>query len=240
MLITQRRILAFGASLLSILQTKGASALQARFERDTFDHIFATFYKPGSSQELQEVVVDTKLPLKDPEETSLSCNYISFQWYQGSLFVPLLEKAFAKYVDNYHTDLRDPSLLAHDFSPEVYGFNGLQYIRGGKVIQALVGGIARSVYRPYYGEPGPTTMDIQAALTDCLTRNIPCTCGTPTLFDPKNNGAQFLWGLPNQQDIPGGDGRKTAPLVDGWVANNMPLSVQGGHLFEVVNSGKPP
>ena len=229
----QSRILAFGAALLSILQTLGASALQARFERDTFDHLFATFYKPGSSSELVGVVTNPKLPLKDPEETSSSCGYISFQWYKDVLYIPLLEKVFAKYVDNYDIEYRDPNIL----NPEVYGFNGLQGIRGGKVIQALVGGTARGVFRPYYGYSGPTTQDIQAALTDCVTRNIPCTCGTPSLFDPNTPGAQFFWGLPDQQEIPGGDGRKTAPLVDGWVANNMPKSLLGGDMFEVVNSG---
>ena len=205
----------------------------------TGQYFWANFIQNGNSKSKQIVLIDDRLARGKDTEVWPCKDYLSFKPFEGSYFIPLLEKAFAKFVDNYPEEFRSSSVRAHDGLAEVYGINGLRGISGAKVIQALRGGMNKTVIRNYAGEGGPTTADIQAALVNCIVKNIPCTSGTPSLYDRSHNNSQFFWGLLNQVDLPGGGGGKSVNLVDGWVVRNMP-TIQEGILFELVNTGTCP
>lgn len=174
------------------------------------------------------VLIDDTLPTS----TSGSCGrYLGFQPTLDAVcqnrttgrydptnvfFVPLLEKAFAKYIDAF------PSLRSQSTRDnELTGYSGLEGIRPDVVLAAFTGGQPRRLFRDL-ASPAPIIL----ALLRCIRDDIICTVDTyPSTLEGMGPKDEY----------------ETVHLLgdSGWVGSNANWNQQVSHTlidFDNLNS----
>lgn len=175
-----------GASVMALLAnvfvwTKYLPQMLVRTDPSLGDHMFTVaFKKEGSTH---NVVIDDQLPVL--QNLNFNCwPYLGFQPVRDAVepgplgnypptdvfFMPLLEKAFAKFFDN----TPDWSPQAHLPLRNVSGYLGLTGTSPDKALAAITGGNPRSVWRSKPGFDGP----LMAATVMCMTGKAPCVIDT--------------------------------------------------------------
>lgn len=126
-------------------------------------------------------------------------------------FMPLLEKAFAKFLD------ANPELKST--GPEVSGYLGLEGISPAYALAALTGGTPKAVHRTVGGFDVP----ILAALLTCMTGSAPCVIGTTNATTLEGLGVPDTYGSVWLNPAAGSTGY-TPGETSGMAASDKPTS----------------
>ncbi|KAL1407852.1 hypothetical protein Q8F55_007288 [Vanrija albida] len=183
-------------------------------------NIKATFKKDGVTS---EILIDDQLPVL--QNFNPNCwPYPGFQPVNDAaypdlsvptpiFFMPLFEKAFAKFLD------ANPTWKST--KPEVVGYEGLEGVNPAYVLAAVTGGTPKSVWRTKDGFDGP----IIYALITCMRGLAPCAISTTNsttlegLGTPKDGS---IWLNPaGSAAVPGG---YVPGETSGLMASDAPTS----------------
>lgn len=158
----------FGASVAAVAATGHAKYLHDRVAIKNGTYEFTLTQKGKDTK----VVVDDQLPKRSGASDPRCLPYLSFQPAGENArtgYVPLAEKAVAKYLNAYPTYK----------STQEKGYLGLEGIWPDIALELLTGAKGKRTFRQTVG----LDQGLVTALDRCLTQNEPCVLGSPPATD---------------------------------------------------------
>ncbi|KAH8658370.1 hypothetical protein BX600DRAFT_469036 [Xylariales sp. PMI_506] len=223
----------FGASLLSLIANGQRQEISDALVRKSDPSLMvAQFFVPDTETLIPNApaivntkavrfIVDDSLATRDPFIDNSPCpEYISFSPSvvdsRRIAFVPLLEKAFAKFLD------ANPDLKINQD-----GYGGLTGIVARNVLQSITGGTAR-IYERF--SPG-LDLDMASFFVKCINMRRACVLGVPPATDPRLGTA-----VNGNIDTPAGQitinsGSKTFTLRE--IGTNRDITIIGQHYYGI-------
>ncbi|ORY15059.1 hypothetical protein BCR34DRAFT_559537 [Clohesyomyces aquaticus] len=177
----------FGASVLSLIANGQRKDLLDALELRDLSLLIARFLVPTARQFIPnagaletiktvQVRIDDTLATRTDDSPATCAEFISFNPGvsldgRRNAFVPLLEKAFAKFLDS------GEAIVQPDFS----GYAGLTGIAARNVLSSLTGGKPRLYERFKSG----FDLEMAAILVKCVNLRRACVLGVPPPTDPR-------------------------------------------------------
>lgn len=160
------------------------------------------------------VLVDDKLPSLSNNSFDYCHDYLGYQAVddgsmQPTIFMPIFEKAFAKWLD-YRPELRSSQTTGT-------GYAGLEAVGANIVMAAVLGSTPKRVWRQTSGYD----QGLVAALSRCFNGATPCVIGTPSIDNLGILGSKDSTGMIYQPE----NGTPVVYVADQQPQNKMAFTV---------------